>query len=156
PVDRAYRRDDLLRVNYLVRGDGVDLGVGHRHPGSRFPMLAGFAPGGRELRWHRLVPEGDPRAVYEGAPDFVDLVDGTGFVVYAGARHDFARLQAFDPATGAIAWDVVIPGGARSFFTTDWIALTETRVYLAHDRYTLEVFDRATGASLGGLGLGRE
>lgn len=154
PVERAYRRDELLALEYLVRGaDGV-IGVGHRQPGSRFPMIAGFAPGGREVRWHRLVPEGDPGTVYASAPQHVDLVDGTGFV-YAGAGHAFARLQAFDPASGAIAWDTAIAGGATAFFTSDWIAVTKTRVYLAHNRYTLEVFDRATGAPLGGLGLGR-
>jgi hypothetical protein len=92
--------------------------------------------------------------VYESAPELVDLVDGTGFVVYAGAGHAFARLQAFDPAGGAILWDVAITGDATAFFTSDWIAVTKTRVYLAHNRYTLEAFDRATGAPLGGLGLG--
>jgi hypothetical protein len=117
-------------------------------------MMAGFAPGGRALRWHRLVSERDPRTVYESSPEYVDLVDGTGFAVYAGAKHDFARLQAFEPATGAILWDVAVAGGDKTFFTTDWIAATATHVYLSHNRYTLEIFDRATGASRGGIGFG--
>lgn len=116
----------------------LTIGLAYKHPGSKVPMLVayrwklqgddvkltrqqqllkelrgGIVPEGEpKIVWSTLVPDKDPLAVKQDAPQpyQVDLNSDTVVVAYEGKRPRSYRLTAFDLETGARRWDIGLPG----------------------------------------------
>jgi outer membrane protein assembly factor BamB len=121
---------DGLRLGPVLElvSSGAAIGLAHRSPGSRVPMLAAYRwpenePMGADLRgrpqrpppevlWTAVVPTGDPLGVKEGEPDpdHVAIAAGTIVVAYELRERSAFRLAAFSLADGSRRWDVPIPG----------------------------------------------
>lgn len=150
-LPRGLPRIDGMSPEFGVAGPGgARLVSGRKWPGTARPMLAGLPAKGAQPIWMREVSQGDPLAVAEQAPDFVDVIGGVGYVFYEMRENDEARVQAFDPATGAVRWDVEVPT-RDSIFDVDGVAASATRLYVAHD-HTLDILDVGTGKPIASIG----
>lgn len=117
---------------------GITIGLGHKHPGSRIPMLAAYRwpiqddpaklsqrqrllkrarggpmPAGEpQLLWQTLVPAIDPLTADEDDPEphSVDFSDEVVVVAYETKKTHIFHLTAFSLDTGTRKWDIALPG----------------------------------------------
>jgi len=127
----------------LVDGDDA-VALGTKTPGTRSPMLAGFDPKTRRLRWTSPV-SGDALGVQEGAPRAADLV-GDRLTVGYGTSANEGRVATFDVKSGKKLWEAQIPRAIPMF-----VAVTESRVYVP-GASAVRIYDAKKGALLGTLG----
>lgn len=142
------------RLRRAPKVEGVDvsgvhldgsLGVarGVKSPGTAYPMVFGFDPASREVRWKSPVPAVDLASVRERDNEQDFMAGGRYFGTY-GEGPEHWHLVAFDAKTGDRLWDNKL----RSIFAVDWlrgIEATANHVFLVRMR-SVEVYDAATGA----------
>ena len=134
---------DGFRLRYVLSDNRIAIGVGHPDPGTSYPMIIGYPLTGGAPQWKRVITRDTAQEAY------VDVSDGTGFVIYE-TQDDVYHLQAFDPATGAIIWDVA--AAKEVSIAIHAFVATPKYVYLSHNG-KLRRFERATGAPRGIIGL---
>ncbi len=125
--------------------DGVRVGLGHKQPGTRIPMV-----GREEPAWSALVPAVDPLTVQEGAPEMATLSADRLVVVYRLSDRT-PMITAFHLEDGRRLWHVPVPEGSPDVLEA--IVADEARVFLSIWQ-RLEVFDAATGEHLYRIGSG--
>ncbi len=127
-----------------------DLGVAHgmRDPGTATPVLVGFDPADRSVRWTRRLDEIHPNVVAAGIK-LADLVDERYYAEFRlGDRT--RRLSSFDARTGELIFDTAIPRSDEGV-GPETLRLHASRIYLPHWN-RLHVFDADTGTHLKALG----
>ena len=131
---------------YGLKAEGKVVALGHKQPGTRVPMVAGYD--GTKPIWVRNIA-GDAQAnVGEGTPAVADMAFGHLIIQYQLDKS--WRLISLDPATGNTQWDAPIPN-------TDWaddsdlVLLSKTNVYLPNKQY-LHIYDISNGNLLGTIG----
>lgn len=150
--DPQSRRPDRVRKAPKVEGfdvEGVhidgDIGVarGVKSPGTAYPMVVGFDPGSRAVRWKSPTAAVDLASVRERDNAHDALAAGRYFATY-GEGQEYWHLTAFDAKTGDRLWDHRL----RSIFAVDWLyglKATEKNLFLVR-MSSVEVHDAATGA----------
>lgn len=150
--DPQSRRPDRVRKAPKVDGfdvEGVhidgDIAVarGVKSPGTAYPMVVGFDPGSRAVRWKSPTAVVDLASVRERDNAHDALAAGRYFATY-GEGQEYWHLTAFDAKTGDRLWDHRL----RSIFAVDWLyglKATEKNLFLVR-MSSVEVHDAATGA----------
>ncbi|WP_223637882.1 hypothetical protein [Corallococcus sp. EGB] len=147
----SYPPSDIrgFSTKYLYRSNGYTLSLGTRWPGTQVPLVALYAPGNRKPLWHGVVAERDALELRDRAPEVGEITQDAVYVVYELEKGG-PRLIRRDLRTGAVAWDVALPGsGPFSELTALWVR--EGRVYVPQWG-RLDVLDAATGQRIGAVG----
>jgi outer membrane protein assembly factor BamB len=137
--------------NTVVVGDlGVAAGI--KEPGTAVPMVVGFDPATKAVRWQQSVASGDQADVETNTTISLmdDLVGGRFVTPYQRTSKGWF-FTAFDARTGQRIWDVPL----QPLIGVDYpegFSLSETRVYVMRTS-SLEVYDAKTGALVGVIGL---
>jgi hypothetical protein len=132
----APREIDGMRVSKAVKlaESEVWLALGHKHPGTRVPMLARYQvlhdQGGLEFAvpWALEVPGADALRAKEGAPEHIAAAEGRVYVAYAMAEGP-PRVAGFDLDSGARLFEVALPSG-RTRGSLSHLAATGSRVFV--------------------------
>ncbi len=138
-----------FRADRVNTGDGVAVASGVKSPGTPLPMIVGFDPASREVRWKQPLATIDQNKVRDGSAE-LSAVHGDRYVATYGEGSDLWHLTALDARTGDRQWDVVL----RNVFAVDWIRgliVTEGHVYLTRTS-SLEILDASNGRLLGTIG----
>lgn len=127
-----------------VHIDGaVAVARGTKSPGTAYPMVVGFDPATREVRWKSPTASVDLASVRERDNAQDAIAAGRYFATY-GEGQEYWHLTAFDAKTGDRLWDHRL----RSIFAVDWLyglKATDKNVFLVR-MSSVEVHDAATGA----------
>lgn len=127
-----------------VHIDGpVAVARGTRTPGTAYPMVVGFDPATRQVRWNSPTASVDLASVRERDNAQDALAAGRYFATY-GEGQAYWRLTAFDATTGDRLWDHRL----RSVFAVDrlqGLKATDKHVFLVR-MSSVEVYDATTGA----------
>jgi LSD1 subclass zinc finger protein len=146
PVDHT-PLDGLMPRAALVEGRAGVL-VGFKTPGTPVPVVAGFDPATRAVRWSSpVIPDATSPAM--DAP--ADLLGGVLVTGASPAPLSPFQLVALDAATGARRWAVVVPRSGEGS-GPEQLVLTATRVYVPHWTW-LDVHDARDGHHLGTIGI---
>ncbi|HEX9622712.1 MAG TPA: PQQ-binding-like beta-propeller repeat protein [Polyangiaceae bacterium] len=138
-----------FKAEYALSFGNQLVAVGNKDPGTRIPMIAGYASAQGAALWSRpLVESGEPAE--EQAPKTTELVDGRLLVQY-DLRGGGGRLQAADASNGKVLWDVEVPR-SDSGSEASLMRVTKTRVYLPHWTW-LDIFDVKTGQEVATVGI---
>ncbi len=153
-VDNVIATEEAPQVEGLrpevafVEGDaGVVFGV--KETGTAFPMMAGFDPGTKAVRYKQEIAAIDPGQVRPGSAEHAALHGGRFFTVY-GSGSDFWHATAFDAESGARLWHTDL----RPIFAVDsinGIKATADHVFVVRTS-SLEVFSADAGELLGTIG----
>lgn len=146
--DAAPKSEGLYSRTVLIDGD-LGVAVGHKTPGTPVPMLQGFDPKAKTVRWSATVAP-DALSMSTGMDAPVDLMGGRLYTVYGQVTKGY-HLVAFDARTGARTWDVVIPR-SESGSDPDEMVVTPKRIYVPHWTW-LDVFETGTGKHVGTVGM---
>lgn len=106
------------------------------------PHLVGFDPDRKLVRWQRTLPTAT-------VPQGADLVERA--LVIPEALPGGRKLLVLDAATGALRFEVTIPGQGMGGATWERPIVTAQRIYVPA-LTGLTIFDAHTGARLGLLG----
>ncbi|MBJ6761691.1 hypothetical protein JGU66_13020 [Myxococcaceae bacterium JPH2] len=135
------------RMVYRV-GD-LRLVMGSRSPGSSVPMAAVFEAQAPKPLWHGLVADMNPLLLAESVSEAVEVTPDALYLGY-GLKAGGMRLTRRDIRTGAVVWDVPIPG-SKDGTPPNALWLQGGRLYVPHWTW-LDVFDIQTGQLLGTIG----
>jgi hypothetical protein len=131
-----------------IQQGGIAVALGMKTPGTPVPMVMGYEPGTKTVRWSQaIVPEATMPSM--GAP--MDLLAGKLVTGAAEGALQPWHLVAFDAATGARQWSVVVPRSDEGS-GPETVVLTQARVYVPHWTW-LDVFDARDGKHLGTIGI---
>jgi hypothetical protein len=127
-----------------VHIDGaVAVARGTKSPGTAYPMVVGFDPATREVRWKSPTASVDLASVRERDNAQDAIAAGRYFATY-GEGQEYWHLTGFDAKTG----DRLFDHRLRSIFAVDWLyglKATEKNLFLVR-MSSVEVHDAATGA----------
>ncbi len=129
----------------LVAGD-ITVALGHKNPGTRLPMAAGYVDG--KVVWVRNIASDAQATVGEGTPALADVAFGRVIVHYQLDQK--WRLISLDVSDGTTQWDVAVPNTTWSN-ESDLMLVTEGKIYLPSAQY-LYIYDTATGRLLATIG----
>lgn len=150
--DPQSRTQERMRKAPKVEGFGVQavhidgavaVARGTKSPGTAYPMVVGFDPATREVRWKSPTASVDLASVRERDNAHDALAAGRYFATY-GEGQEYWHLTGFDAKTG----DRLFDHRLRSIFAVDWLyglKATEKNVFLIR-MSSVEVHDAATGA----------
>ncbi|MBU8898083.1 PQQ-binding-like beta-propeller repeat protein [Corallococcus sp. M34] len=133
----------------LYRVGDLRLVIGVRSPGTSVPMAAVFEERGTKPLWHGLVADMDPLRLAEDVSEAVEVTPDAVYLGY-GLKEGGMRLTRRDIRTGAVVWDVPIPG-SKDGSPPSALWLLGGRMYVPHWTW-LDVFDIQTGQLLGRIG----
>jgi outer membrane protein assembly factor BamB len=138
-------------VNVIEDGDAA-VALGKKHPGTALPIVVGFDPKTKSVRWQQPVASGDQAAAAESSSTSVmDALAGGRFVVPYEMTGKGWHFTAFDAHTGQRIWDFPLHSGI-GLDEPQGFSLSATRVYVMRSS-SLEVYDAKTGAPIGTVGL---
>jgi outer membrane protein assembly factor BamB len=127
----------------LVDGpDGVALG--HKHPGSRLPMLAGYDPKTLKVRWTSPLAADDPATVADAGGDVFYALGGGRWASTYSLNRGGAFVVGFDAKTGTRLWTRRATDKEDDTRSPDQLATDGTHFYVGFDG-DLTVLDGATG-----------
>lgn len=140
-----------FKADYVLSTGQQQVAFGHKHPGTRIPMLAAYASATGAVSWLRnLAQAGSPAE--ERTPEVSDLVDGRVIVFYE-LQSGGGRLQALDVTNGHALWDVPVPrSGSGHGSAPSLMRVSPSRVYLPHWTW-LDVFDTNSGRGVATVGI---
>ena len=145
---RAPAVDGMRIRKVFVEGDvGVALGV--RDPGTPFPMVAGFDPETRALRYHNDLAADTPDQVRARSSELGALENGR-FIANYGSGSDAWHVTAFDAETGARLWNTTL----RPLFSIDpldALVASGDHVFIMRQR-SVEILSAEDGELLGTVG----
>ncbi|HEX3771523.1 MAG TPA: hypothetical protein VHV30_11680 [Polyangiaceae bacterium] len=134
--------------NAIEDGD-LAVALGKKHPGTATPMVVGFDPKTKAVRWQSPLASGDQAIVKEPGTEVMDAMTAGRFVApYSRTKGIF--ITAFDARSGQRLWDVPLQPVIGSD-DPEGFSLSATRVYVTRTS-SLEVYDAKTGALVGTLG----
>ncbi len=145
---RAPRVEGMRTTAAFVDDDlGVALGV--RDPGTAIPLMAGFDPDSREIRYQHDVAADVDGQVRERSAQHAALRNERFFATY-GSGSDAWHITAFDAETGARLWNTTL----RPLFAVDSLdalVASDDHVYVMRTS-SVEVFSADDGELLGTVG----
>ena len=141
----------VKRFYPALPGEGPDLVVGIRQPGTPVPLLSGLTPGTGHTLWHRTIGSDDE----DGRPP-VDVPVGARLGdqyvgVYTHQAPTRWHVVAVSSAQGATDWDVLLEDRRPEDDVRD-VRLTNSNVWLFQDDW-VEVLDAASGEVAGRFGF---
>jgi outer membrane protein assembly factor BamB len=129
------------------REGGILVGLGHKSPGSREPMLAGFNEKTQNTLWVRKLSENASEKEIKVA----DLLDGIFYAGY-GAKDGSIRVCAITARTGKTLWDSEAAlKDKEGRHDLDALTVSKGRLYLRFWTW-LFVFDAKSGQQLAKIG----
>ncbi|HEX4446443.1 MAG TPA: PQQ-binding-like beta-propeller repeat protein [Polyangiaceae bacterium] len=137
-------------LNVIEEGDlGVALGT--KHPGSALPIVVGFDPKTKTVRWQESLAAGDQAGVAESSTtSLMDAMAGGRFAAPYELTSKGWHFAAFDARSGQRIWDVPLQSQI-GVDEPEGFSLTPARLYVMRTS-TLEVYDAKTGALIGTIG----
>lgn len=143
---REHRHDikiDGMSVDSTyARGDGPQIAIGNKSPGTSIPMVAALDASGKML-WKAEVPGHDPLTASTGRPKAIAIGDKDVAVVYERSKNKSGwELTVFDRATGARKFEV--PGKKTTMKVVSFAQMSRTAVAVS-TWGSLQVFDLASG-----------
>jgi hypothetical protein len=137
-------------INVITDGDAA-VALGKKHPGTSLPIVVGFDPKTKTVRWQESVASGDQTAVAASSTTSVmDALAGGRFVVPYEITSKGWHFTAFDAHSGQRLWDIALHSGI-GIDDSEGFSLSASRVYVMRTS-SLEVYDAKTGASVGTIG----
>jgi hypothetical protein len=134
--------------NAIEDGD-LAVAMGKKHPGTATPIVVGFDPKTKAVRWQEALASGDQAGVEESSTALMDAMAGGRFVAPYKTSKAF-YITAFDARSGQRVWDVPLQP-LIGIDTPEGFSMSAARVYVMRTS-SLEVYDAKTGALLGTLG----
>jgi|CZKU01.1.fsa_nt_gi hypothetical protein len=134
--------------NVIEEGD-LAVAFGKKHPGTATPIVVGFDPRTKAVRWQQALASGDQAGVEESSTAVMDALAGGRFVAPYKTSKAF-YLTAFDARSGQRVWDVTLQP-LIGIDTPEGFSMSATRVYVMRTS-SLEVYDAANGALVGSIG----
>jgi hypothetical protein len=135
--------------NVIEDGD-LAVALGKKHPGTATPIVVGFDPKTKAVRWQQALASGDQAAVAASTTSIMDALAGGRFVAPYEVTSKGFYFTAFDARSGARVWDVPLQH-LIGVDTPEGFSMSATRVYVMRTS-SLEVYDARTGALVGTLG----
>jgi hypothetical protein len=127
------------------------VALGKKHPGTALPIVVGFDPKTKTVRWQESLASGDQAAVAESSTtSIMDALAGGRFAAPYELTSKGWHFAAFDARSGQRTWDISL----QSLIGVDepeGFSLTAARLYVMRTS-TLEVYDAKTGALIGTIG----
>jgi PQQ-like domain len=137
-------------LNVIEEGDAA-VALGKKHPGTALPIVVGFDPRTKAVRWQESVASGDQAAVSESSTtNTMDALAGGRFVVPYELTSKGWHFAAFDAHSGQRLWDIALQSGIGTD-DSEGFSLSASRVYIMRSS-SLEIYDAKTGASVGTVG----
>jgi hypothetical protein len=136
----------------LVVQEGADaVALGEKHPGTAIPMVVGFDPATKAVRWQGALAAADPVTVAEShGLARMDVLTAGRFVAPYEVTPSGWRLTALDARSGQRLWDVPLQP-LKGIEYPEGFSLSAARVYMMRTG-SLEVYDAKTGALVGIIG----
>jgi len=142
---REHRHDlkiDGMNIdNVYARGDGPQVVVGNKSPGTSIPMLAAIDATGKVL-WKAEVPGHDPLTVSTGRPKGVAISDKEIAIVYERGHDAPWELTVFDRVSGARKFETT--GKKTRMNVLSFVQLSRSAAAVS-TWGSLQIFDLATG-----------
>jgi len=137
-------------LNVLQDGD-VAVALGKKKPGTAVPLVVGFDPQTKAIRWQHPVPSGDlATAAESGTTGLMDALSDGRFVSPYETTPRGWHYTAFDARSGDRLWDIELQK-VFGVDTPEGFSLSPSRVYVMRTS-SVEIYDAKTGALLGTLG----
>jgi outer membrane protein assembly factor BamB len=125
----------------LRRGDGPEIAVGARSPGSAVPMLARRDDG--VVAWKVVVPAANPMDSADLAFEVVTVTDADVCALYL-VKGAAPHVTCFDLESGTRRWDVAMAVDKDLSVSPRSLVAREGNLYLTSVGH-LQIFDVATG-----------
>jgi hypothetical protein len=134
--------------NVIEEGD-LAVALGKKHPGTPTPIVVGFDPKSKAVRWQEALASGDQAGVSESSTSIMDaLASGRFLAPYKTSKAFY--ITAFDARSGQRLWDVTLQP-LIGIDTPEGLSMSAARVYVMRTS-SLEVYDAKTGALVGSIG----
>jgi hypothetical protein len=148
--ENAPKVNGFQAINVIEDGDAA-VALGKKHPGTAVPIVVGFDPKTKTVRWQQSVASGDQTSVAETSTTSVmDALAGGRFVVPYEITSKGWHFTAFDAHSGQRLWDIALHSGI-GLDESEGFSLSASRVYIMRSS-SLEIYDAKTGASVGTVG----
>jgi uncharacterized Zn-finger protein len=135
--------------NVIEEGD-LAVALGKKHPGTPTPLVVGFDPKTRAVRWQQPLASGDQAGVEASSTSLMDALAGGRFAAPYKVTSKGIYFTAFDARSGQRLWDVALEPQI-GIDTPEGFAMSAARVYVMRTS-SLEVYDGKTGTLVGTLG----
>lgn len=148
PVKDAPEVEGFKTEHAHVQGE-LAVAAGVKHPGSAIPLLVGYDPKSKEVRWQTEAYAVDRSSVRDRSMEHGALSGDRFFTVY-GSGTDAWHVTGFDARTGDRLWHTDL----RPIFAVDSIndvRATDTHVFVVRTS-SMEVYDATSGTLLGTVG----
>lgn len=144
------KKIDGMKGSVLLGHEESFIAIGHKHPGTQFPMIAGLED--QALLWHRLIDQGPvenrENLSFMRSEHLGEFGDGQFLQVYKDKLG--YKLIAIDLKTGENRFLKPIVGSEK--FNLVRFHLTASRIYVLFSSGRLRIFDPATGNLVGQFG----
>jgi hypothetical protein len=136
--------------NVLEDGD-LAVALGKKRPGTALPMIVGFDPKTRAVRWQTALAPGDQAGVAESTTiSIMDALAGGRFAAPYEVTSKGWHFAAFEARSGQRLWDVALQA-VIGVDHPEGFSLSAARLYVMRTS-SLEIYDARTGAFLGTVG----
>jgi hypothetical protein len=135
----------------VVEDGELAVALGKKHPGTALPIVVGFDPKTKTVRWQQSLAPGDQSAVAESSTtSIMDALAGGRFAAPYELTSKGWHFTAFDARSGQRAWDVTLQP-LIGVDEPEGFSMNASRVYVMRTS-SLEVYDAKTGALVGTIG----
>jgi PQQ-like domain len=134
--------------NVVQEGD-LAVAFGKKHPGTALPIVVGFDPKTKAVRWQQSLASGDQTVVSDSTA-IMDALAGGRFAAPYSLTSSEWHFTAFDARSGQRLWDVPL-ASLIGISQPEGFAMSPARLYVMRTS-SLEVYDAKTGALVGTIG----
>jgi hypothetical protein len=149
-ADLSPKVNAFQAVNVIEQAD-LAVALGKKHPGTAMPVVVGFDPHTKAVRWQQPVVSGDQNSAAElSTTAIMDALEGGRFVTPYELSPKGWHITAFDARSGQRLWDTALQPliGAEN---PEGFSLSENRVYVMRTS-SVEVYDAKAGTLIGTIG----
>jgi PQQ-like domain len=134
--------------NVVQEGD-LAVAYGKKHPGTALPIVVGFDPKTKAVRWQQSLASGDQTVVSDNGTSMDALAGGRFSAPYSLTTAGW-HFTAFDARSGQRLWDVPL-ASQIGISEPEGFAMSPARLYVMRST-SLEVYDAKTGTLVGTIG----
>jgi PQQ-like domain len=133
----------------VVQDGDLAVAFGKKHPGTALPIVVGFDPKTKAVRWQQSLASGDQTAVSDNGAS-MDALAGGRFAAPYSLTSSGWHFTAFDARSGQRLWDVPL-ASLIGISEPEGFGMSPARLYVMRST-SLEVYDAKTGVLVGTIG----